>query len=179
MARKRSSAPKRQTKINFSPTAKSSTAQTAPTKAMGSKTAKSKKQSKIDVQNIAPTGTPKKAGRQALASDSSEDELQAEQSRNMLPVRAKTNGTFGSSDADSAEGSTSEVGSEAEKVGKKPATRASRKRQRAGSSDDEGTVTVVQKKRARQAGSDEDETEELRVPGKRRRVERRAKTPEE
>lgn len=179
MARKRSSAPKRQTKINFSPSAKSSTAQTTPTKAKSSKTAKSKKQSKLDLHNIAPTDTPKKASRQALASDSSEDELQVEQGRNMLPVRAKTNGTFGSSDADSAEGSTSEAEGGAEKVVEKPATRASRKRQRAGSSDDEGTATIVRKKRARQAGSDEDETEELRVPGKRRRVERRVETPEE
>ncbi|KAJ4984370.1 hypothetical protein SVAN01_10143 [Stagonosporopsis vannaccii] len=178
MARKRSSAPKRQTTINFSPSAKASPAQTTPTKAMGSKKAKSKRQSRIDIHNIAPKGTPKQASKQTLAYDSSEDELQAEQSRNMLPVRARSNGMFGSSDVDGAEDSSSEAQSEAEKPVEKKALGASRKRQRAESSDEEDTVTVVQRKRSRPAESEDKDAEELRVPGKRRRVERRAATPE-
>jgi hypothetical protein len=97
-----------------------------------------------------------------------------------LPVRAKSNGTFGSSDVDVAsEESSSESQSEAEKPVKGRATKGSRKRQRAESTDEEeGTVTVIQRKRARQVESDGEE-EELRLPGKRRRVELRQTTPEE
>ena len=180
MARKRASAPKRQTKINFSSNTKSSPAKTTPAKAMGSTPSKRKRQSKIDIHNIAPKGTSERAPQHTLASDSSEDELQVEQDRSMregLPVRAKSNGTFGSSDVDVAEGeSSSESHSGAEKPVK---TRGSRKRQRAERSDEEeGTVTVMQRKRARQAESEEDDEEELRLPGKRRRVERREPTLE-
>lgn len=180
MARKRASAPKRQTKINFSPATKSPPAKTTPTKAMGSKSS-SKRQSKIDIHNIAPKGTPKRAPKRTLAYDSSEDELQAEEDRSPrvgLPVRAKSNGMFGSSDVDAAsEESSPESQSEAEKPAKAKATRGSRKRQRAESSDEEGTVTIIQRKRGRQAESEEEE--ELRLPGKRRRVEVRQTTPEE
>ncbi|KAJ4372818.1 hypothetical protein N0V86_008184 [Didymella sp. IMI 355093] len=183
MARKRASAPKRQTKISFSPAAKSSPAKTTPTKAMGSKSSSSKRQSKIDIHNIAPKGTPKRAPKQAPAYDSSGDELQAEEERGMragLPVRAKSNGVFGSSDVDVApEENSSESQSEVEEPVKGRATRGSRKRQHTESSDEEeGTVTVVQRKRARQVESDGEE-EELRLPGKRRRVELRQTTPEE
>ena len=183
MARKRASAPKRQTKINFSQAAKSPPANPTPTKKMG--VAPSKRQSKIDIHNIAPKGTPKQAPKRALASDSSEDELQAEEDRSMrvgLPVRAKSNGMFGSSDVDAAsEDSSAESESEGEKPTKTKSTRGSRKRQRAESSDEEeGTVTVTQRKRTRQTEPEEEEDEdELRVPSKRRRVERRAATPEE
>lgn len=175
MARKRSSAPKRQTKINFSPSAKSSTTQTTPTKTMGSRGFKPKRQSKIDIHNIAPKGTPKQGPKQAFAYDSSEDELQAD----ILPVRAKSNGIFGSSDVDAGEqlSSSDSQSDEGEPV-KKQTTRASRKRQREESSDEEATVSVIQRKRARQAESEEDD-EELRVPGKRQRVARRPTTPEE
>lgn len=180
MARKRSSAPKRQTKISFSPAAKSSPAKTTPTKAMGSKSSRPKRQSKIDLHNIAPKGSPKRAPKRTPAYDSSEDELQAEEDRSSragLPVRAKSNGMFGSSDVDVAsEESSAESQSEVEKPVK---AKGGRKRRRAESSDEEdGTVTVTQRKRARQAESDEEE-EELRVPGKRRRVEIRQTTPEE
>lgn len=186
MARKRASAPKRQTKISFSPAAKGSPTKTTPTKTMGSTRSKSKRQSKIDIHNIAPKGTPKEARKQALTYDSSEDELQVEQDRSPrvgLPVRAKSNGMFGSSDIEGAQtNSSSESPSEAQKPVKTQATRESRKRQRADSSDgNEGTVTVIQRKRARQADSEEeeDEDEELRLPRKRRRVQRRAATPKE
>ncbi|KAF3048585.1 hypothetical protein E8E11_007457 [Didymella keratinophila] len=180
MARKRASAPKRQTKISFSPAAKSSPAETTPTKAMGAKSSRPKRQSKIDINNIAPKGTPKKASKRTLAYDSSEDELQAEEERSTrvgLPVRAKSNGMFGSSDMDVAsEESSLESQSKVEKPVK---AKGSRKRQCADSSDeDEGTVTVIQRKRGREVESDEEE-EELRLPGKRRRVEIRQTTPEE
>ncbi len=116
-----------------------------------------------------------------LTYDSSEDELQAEQdssTRAGLPVRAKSNGTFGSSDVEVAEDSSSGSQSEEEKLALVKPSKGSRKRQRAASTDEDmGTVTVVQRKRARQAESEEDE--ELRLPGKRRRVERRNTTPEE
>ncbi|KAF3042895.1 hypothetical protein E8E12_004946 [Didymella heteroderae] len=187
MARKRASAPKRQTKISFSPAAKSSPAKTTPTKTMGSSSSRAKRQSKIDIHNIAPKGTPKQAPKLTLAYDSSEDELQAEEERDMcvgLPVRAKSNGMFGSSDVDVvSEESSPESQSEAtEKPVKTKATKRGRKRQRAESSDEEeGTVTVIQRKRARQVESDEEEEEEeeLRLPGKRRRVELRQTTPDE
>ena len=183
MGRKRAGAPKRQTKINFSPAAKSSPAKTTPTKKMGATSLK--RQSKIDIHNIAPKGTPKRAAKLALADDSSEDELQAEKDRSMrvgLPVRAKSNGTFGSSDMDDAsEESSLESQSEPEKPAKTKAPRGGKKRQRAESSDEEeGAVTVIQRKRTRQAEPEEEEDEdELRVPSKRRRVERRDATPEE
>ncbi|KAF1933197.1 uncharacterized protein M421DRAFT_415558 [Didymella exigua CBS 183.55] len=183
MGRKRASALKRQTKISFSPAATSSPAKTTPTNAMGPTSSRAKRQSKIDLHNIAPKGTPKRVPKQTPTYDSSGDELQAEGDRSMrvgLPVRAKSNGMFGSSDVDVAsEASSSEPQSEAEKPARANATRASRKRQRAESSDeDKGTVTVIQRKRARQAESDGEE-EELRLPGKRRRVERRQTTPQE
>ncbi|KAJ4405771.1 hypothetical protein N0V91_005078 [Didymella pomorum] len=146
---------------------------------MGAKSSRAKRQSKIDVNNIAPKGTPKKASKRTLIHDSSEDELQVEEERSPrvgLPVRAKSNGMFGSSDIDVAsEESSSESQSEAEKSAK---AKTSRKRQRAESSDEEeGTVTVTQRKRARQTESDEEE-DELVLPGKRRRVEIRQTTPE-
>jgi hypothetical protein len=182
MARKRSSAPKRQTKISFSPAAKSSPAKTTPTKAMGHSSTRSKRQSKIDINNIAPKGSPRRAPKRTLAYDSSEDELQAEEARSTragLPVRAKSNGVFGSSDVDVAsEESSPESQSEVEKSVKAKATKGGRKGRRAESSDEEGTVTVIQRKRGREVESDEEE-EELRLPGKRRRVEIRQTTPEE
>ncbi|KZM20999.1 uncharacterized protein EKO05_0005222 [Ascochyta rabiei] len=173
MAPKRISVRTRQTKLGFSPASKSRPANPTPTNAMRSKESR---QPKLDVNRIAPKGAPKRA--RTLDSDSSEDELQVQEKTNLhvgVPVRAKSNGTFGSSDVDSAEESSSEAQSEAEKPAQAKATRSNRKRQRAESSGDEDTVTVVQRKRARQAESgDEDE---LRVPSKRRRGERRAATP--
>jgi hypothetical protein len=145
---------------------------------MPSKSSRSTRQSKIDIHNIAPKGALKRA----QAYDSSEDELQVENldARAGLPVRAKSNGMFGSSDVDGAEG---ESGSESQSEVEKPVkTKTARKRRRAESSEEDvGTVTVVQRKRARgvESEEEEDEDEELRLPTKRRRVERRAVTPDE
>lgn len=185
MARKRADAPKRQTTISFSPAAKSSPANTTPTKAMGPTRSKAKRQSKIDIHNIAPKGTPTRSLKKTPAYDSSEDELQAKEDTSMrvgLPVRAKSNGMFGSSDVDGVSGeSASDSQSEAEKTATTKATRESRKRQRAESSDEEeGTVAVIQRKRARRADPEEaEEDDELQIPSKRRRVERREATPKE
>ncbi|XPS92693.1 hypothetical protein M3J09_002076 [Ascochyta lentis] len=169
MAPKRASARTRQTKLGFSPATHSSPAKPTPTKALR---AKRSTQSKIDVNNIAPTSAPKRVS----AYDSSEDELQAgevSRMRDGAPVRAKSNGTFGSLDG---EESSSEAQSEVEEMVQTGATRGGRKRQRAESSD-EGTVTVIQRKRARRAEEEEEDEEELRVPSKRRRGARRDKTP--
>jgi hypothetical protein len=183
MGRKRTSAQKRQTKIEFAPApTKSSPAKTTPTKKMATRS-KSKRQSKIDVHKIAPKGAPKRASKKTLGNDddSSEDELQATELRSMrvgLPHGAKRPGVSDSSDEEIApEGGASDSESEAEKPVK---TRAgSRKRQRVETTDeDEGTVTVITRKRRRQAESEEEDGEELRLPGKRRRVKQRAVTSE-
>ena len=186
MGRKRTSAQKRQTKIDFAPApTKSSPAKTTtPTKKMAPTRSKSKRQSKIDVHKIAPEGAPKRASRQKPGDDddSSEDELQAAELKSMrvgLPHGAsKSIGVSDSSDEEIAvEGGASDSESEGEKPAK---TRAgSRKRQRAETTDeDEGTVTVTTRKRRRQAESEEKDGEELRLPDKRRRVKQRAVTPE-
>lgn len=142
---------------------------------MGSTRSKTKRQSKIDMTNIAP----KIASKRKIAHDSSEDELQAAEDRSMrvgLPVRAKSNGMFGSSDVDSAcEQSSSESQSAEQEPAKAKVTKGNRKRQRTESSD-EDIVAVSQRKRTRQIESEEGE-DDLRVPSKRRRVAREA-TPE-
>jgi hypothetical protein len=183
MGRKRTGAQKRQTKIEFAPApAKSSPAKTTPTKKMATRS-KSKRQSKIDVHKIAPKGAPKRDPRQMPGDDddSSDDELQAAELKSMrvgLPRGAKSPGISDSSDEEIAVGGgASDSESEAEKPAKKRA--GSRKRQRVETTDeDEGTLTVITRKRRRQAESEEETGEELRLPGKRRRVKQRAVTPE-
>ncbi|KAJ4331898.1 hypothetical protein N0V95_009788, partial [Ascochyta clinopodiicola] len=173
MAPKRTSARTRQTKLSFSTAAKSPPAKPTPTKTMRPKKSR---QAKLDIHNIAPKGAPKRT--RTRDSESSEDELQAlgETNRQVgVPVRAKSNGVFGSSDVGSAEESSSEAQSEGEKPAQVKVTRSSRKRQRAESSGEEDTATVVQRKRARQAESEDED--ELRVPSKRRRGARREATP--
>ena len=119
-----------------------------------------------------------------LTYDSSEDELQDENDRSATagaPVRAKSNGIFGSSDVEIAEEeSISDVRS-TEKPVKAQGTRQSRKRQRTDNSDeDNGINAAAQRKRTRGVGSEEEgKTDELQLPIKRRRVERRKATPEE
>ena len=179
MGRKRTSAQKRQTKLDFNPApTKSSPAKTTHTKKMGP--TRSKRQSKIDVHNIAPKGAPKRTSKRMPGDDddSSDDELQAAELKSMrvdLPHGAKSPGASDSSDEEIALEGSGSVSSESEV--EKPAK--SRKRQRAETTDeDEGTITVTTRKRRRQAGSEEEDGEELRLPGKRRRVKQRAMTPE-
>ncbi|KAF2995691.1 hypothetical protein E8E13_003241 [Curvularia kusanoi] len=182
MGRKRASAPKRQTKINFSPTTKSSPAKTTPTKSMASKSSK-KRQSKIDVNNIAPKGAPKRTLKATLSDDSSEDELQAAERKSMrvgMPLGTKKSSMFDSSDVGvEGDGSSSDSSSEAEKPAKTKGSKESRKRQRAETSDeDEPTVTVITKKRRREVESQDEDEDELRLPGKRRKAKHRVVTPE-
>ncbi|KAH6641993.1 hypothetical protein C7974DRAFT_301691 [Boeremia exigua] len=106
---------------------------------------------------------PKRAGRGGRGKQSESEEEK--------PKRAGRGGRGKQSESEESDESQSEE----EKPKTRP-KRGSRKRQRAESSD-EGTVTVVQRKRARQAESEDDE--ELRVPGKRRRVGRGEATESE
>jgi hypothetical protein len=183
MAPKKTRGRKRQTKISFSPAPKSSPAKPA-------------KPSPAKVANNTPLKLASSRGsKRALDISSSEDELQAVTGRNTrvgAPVRAKSNGMFGSSEIDvpSDDSSSSEESEAEKKVHIKEKSKAKpeiRKRQRSSSSvevDDAPTITVKPRKRTRRSApevEDEDSEEEaaLQQPNKRRRVVRRQSTPEE
>jgi hypothetical protein len=185
MAPKKARGRKRQTKISFSPAPKSSPAKPA-------------KPSPSKVANNTPLKPASSRGaKRALDISSSEDELQAATGRNArvgAPVRAKSNGMFGSSEIDvPSDDSSSPEESDAEKrvhIKTKPKAKPeTRKRRRSSSSmvvDDAPTITVKPRKRTRRSApevedEDEDSEEEtaLEQPNKRRRVVRRQSTPEE
>ena len=112
--------------------------------------------------------------------------------RTGVPVKAKSNGMFGSSEIDvPSDDSSSEESVVEKKVqakAKSKAKPATRKRRRSSSSmemdDDAPTITVKPEKRTRQSAqedTEEDSEEEVapQQPNKRRRVARRQSTPEE
>ncbi|KAF2826038.1 hypothetical protein CC86DRAFT_294177 [Ophiobolus disseminans] len=183
---------KRQTKISFSPAAKSSQS------TMGATPSKSAMATPTSASKAAPArSTPsrlRKGSKKTAVDSSSEDELAGETHRGMsqgMPVATTEHGMFGSSDKE-ADLSNSEQEDEEEEAYAKPKL-ASRKRRRGqDSSEPEGEeqrkgkgkakVTVIRTKRSRRRSPTPElsDDEELRLPpSKRIKVTRRQRTPDD
>ena len=182
MAPKKARDRKRQTKISFSPTAKSS-----PT-TMGATPSKSATSTPPHASKATSPRPAKsrscKASQKTVVDSSSEDELADGMRRGMslgIPVTSTVHGMFGSSDVDAATSDTSEEDGEEE--GYARAKLASRKRHNSSSELEhaKGKVIVIQAKRRRRSTleGEASEDDELRLPpSKRRKTTRRQSTPE-
>jgi hypothetical protein len=184
MARTKARDRKRQTKISFSPAAK-----TPPIAKMGAEA--SRPETGTPTRATPAKSSSRRAPKPTVVDSSSEDESAAETQRSMqlsMPATTKEHGIFGSSDVDAT---TSETSNNEQREGQQQvkAKLALRKRRRAKDSsgpeeeDGEEKVTVVRTKRSRIRSPEIEEGDdaELRLPpSKRRRTTRQqAKNDEE
>ncbi|CAO2655335.1 Nn.00g103990.m01.CDS01 [Neocucurbitaria sp. VM-36] len=180
MAPRRARERKRQTKLDFSSAAKSSSPKGSTSTTMGNSPSRPAKATPTTASNM----LPRKASTKAMIYSSSEDELQAETDRGMrlgMPVESAPHGMFDGSDVGAASSQSSEEEEEPQ-IKTKSAVRKRRRARDNTKSEDEEAITVNPRKRQRRSAADvgdpDEGAEELRMPAKRRRK-KRQDTPDE